>query len=455
MNTLYFYKYLDRGNERLQSAWFKFVMPTQGNEAADTRQIIGIHTIEHTLYILSRFVDSGTEANSKTMLHKIDFTTEGIEDLFKQPPLLDNVIAYEGTGVTLAPTQATAMVWTNGVSAVLGNVGDWFELTNTEGLTWRFLWTDAYATGTLYSLRTQTSYISCTGSSSSTDSAEMMNAINGQNATLKITASAVTDFDELPTGAVHDATSRYKKLTQDVAGFRGNTLGVVTDTSTSGGPRVKIYKFGESNLVEGVSPHAGIYAEYDGSTSTTFTLPYGSEGKTIADFKVITKWKEGDDGGVEFPVTGGTFGVSATTIIVAGDKTLEHVWIGHTYPMTYKYANPIVKGPSAGGGSSLITAGRYQIHAANIVYHDSSEFNVAVDVEGRGNYSYAFNADTTQVDVTSEGSVGLDSGDMRIPVHAESGSYDMTITSDSAYPVKLLSTEFEAQYNARSRRMGG
>jgi len=296
MQDLYLYKYLDRGNERIQSAWFKFSLTSQGI-TADTQQIIGIHTVENTLYVLSRFVDADTPTNSHTSIHKIEFTTEGITDLFSQPPLLDNVLSRLGT----------------------------------DGV---------------------------------------------------VTAAVVGD-------------------------------------------------------------------------DTVFTLPYGSLGKTASDFQVITKHKTGSDGGVVLPILAvNVTAAESTTITVDTDKTAEHVWIGMKYDMTYKYASPIFKGPSSGGGASLVTSGRYQIHSADIVYHDTNTFNVAVSVEGRSDYSYTFTADTTQVDVTSEGSVGLDSGDMRIPIHAKNDTYSMTITSDSAYPVKLLSTEFEAQYNARSRRMG-
>ena len=298
MQDLYLYKYLDRGNERIQSAWFKFSLTSQGI-TADTQQIIGIHTVENVLYVLSRFVDSGTAGNSHTAIHKIEFTTEGITDLFSQPPLLDNVLS---------------------------------RLGNNDG------------------------------------------------------------------------------LIQDGGALVGG--------------------------------------------DTVFTLPYGSEGKSASDFQIITKHKTGNDGGVVIPILSGTFLAESTTLTVDGDKRAEHVWIGSKYDMTYKYASPIFKGPSSGGGASLVTSGRYQIHSADIVYHDTNTFNVAVSVEGRSDYSYTFTADTTQVDVTSEGSVGLDSGDMRIPIHAKNDTYSMTITSDSAYPVKLLSTEFEAQYNARSRRMG-
>ncbi len=302
MKDLYLYKYLDRGDERVQSAWFKFSLPFFGVDGTDTQQIMGIHAIENTLYVVSRFMDDDTGANSLTSLHKIEFSTEGLTDLFSLPPLIDNCVSYLGTKET--------------------------------------------ATG---------------------------------------------DDD--------------------------------------------------------------VQAVFSGG-STTFTLPYGSEGKDETDFKIISKFQTGDDGGVELAITGGNFRTDYTTLIVAGDHTGDHVWIGNTYTMTYQYASPIFKGPSAGGGSSLVTSGRYQIHSADIVFHETHAFDVAVVVDGRGSYSYDYAADTSQVNVTTEGGQGFGDGHLRIPIHAKNDTYSLTITSDSSYPVKLLSTEFEAQYTNRSRRVG-
>ena len=303
MQSLYLYKYLDRGNERIQSAWFKFDLTDYGVVTGAT-QIVGIHVIENVLYVVTRLRDTATQANSLTSIHKIEFTTEGLADLFSIPPLLDNCVSYLGTGET--------------------------------------------ATG-----------------------------------------------DE-------DVT-----------------------------------------------------AVYDGSIETTFTLPFGSEGKTIADFKIISKWQSSDDAGDELTITSGTFSVAGETkLVVAGDHTADHLWFGNIYTMTYQYASPLFKGPSSGGGMSLVTAGRFQIHSADIVFHETHEFDVAVVVEGRGSYSYAYLADSAQVNVTVEGGAGFGDGNIRIPVHAKNDTYSMTITSDSPYPVKLLSTEFEAQYNSRSQRAG-
>ena len=100
----------------------------------------------------------------------------------------------------------------------------------------------------------------------------------------------------------------------------------------------------------------------------------------------------------------------------------------------------------------MITAGRFQIHSADIVFHDTNTFDVAVSVQGRADFSYTYLADTSQVDVVTEGAIGIGEGNMRIPIHSKNDRYDLTITSSSPFPVKLLSTEFEAQYNARSRR---
>ena len=302
MQSLYLYKYLDRGDERIQSAWFKFDLTDYGVETGTT-QIVGIHVIENVLYVVTRLRDTAIQANSLTSIHKIEFTTEGLTDLFSLPPLLDNCVSYLGTNET--------------------------------------------ATG-----------------------------------------------------------------------------------------------------------HDDVTAVYDGSTETTFTLPFGSEGKTIADFKIISKWQSSDDAGDELTITSGTFSVAGETkLVVAGDHTDDHLWLGNIYTMTYQYASPLFKRPSNGGGMSIVTSGRYQIHSADIVFHETSAFSAAVVVEGRGSYSYDYTADQDQVNVTIEGGQGFGEGHMRVPIHAKNDTYSLTITSDSAYPVKLLSTEFEAQYNNRSRRV--
>ena len=302
MQSLYLYKYLDRGDERIQSAWFKFDLTDYGVETGTT-QIVGIHVIENVLYVVTRLRDTAIQANSLTSIHKIEFTTEGLTDLFSLPPLLDNCVSYLGTNET--------------------------------------------ATG-----------------------------------------------------------------------------------------------------------HDDVTAVYDGSTETTFTLPFGSEGKTIADFKIISKWQSSDDAGDELTITSGTFSVAGETkLVVAGDHTDDHLWLGNIYTMTYQYASPLFKRPSNGGGMSIVTSGRYQIHSADIVFHETSAFSATVVVEGRGSYSYDYTADQDQVNVTIEGGQGFGEGHMRVPIHAKNDTYSLTITSDSAYPVKLLSTEFEAQYNNRSRRV--
>jgi hypothetical protein len=316
MRTLYFYKYLDRGNERVQSAWFKYELEID-YDATHWVVIKNIHVAGNVLYIHHAYIkrdtpDTGTSqpiASGHSYYWKMEFTDGDVTDLHKTPPLLDNCVSYEGTGIT--------------------------------------------ATG----------------------------------------KDAVT--------AVHDP---------------------VTDL-------------------------------------TTFTIPihgWFKNSATIAKYKFITKYQEGvTDGGTELSFT--TEGTKTNTtwlLNIAGDQTLTHLWFGKTFDMTYKYAHPIFKGPSSGGGASLVTSGRYQVHSADIVYSDTNTFDVAVSVEGRSDYSYAYLADTTEVGVDAEGGVGLDSGDMRIPIHAKNDTYDMTITSSSPYPVKLLSTEFESQYNTRSKRLG-
>ena len=196
---------------------------------------------------------------------------------------------------------------------------------------------------------------------------------------------------------------------------------------------------------------AGVTASYNGGTSTTtFTLPFQFDS---ADTIIgVTKAHSGDAGGAT-PTIAARVGASGT-LSISGNVTGNHYWFGKAYTMTYQFAKPVIKGQSRMGVGSMISAGRYQIHSADINYDATHTFTAAVNTTGRNNYTYTFTADSNKAGITTQGSIPIDNGHFRVPVHAKNDSYTLTITSTSAFPVKLLSTEYEASYNARSRRAG-
>ena len=204
-----------------------------------------------------------------------------------------------------------------------------------------------------------------------------------------------------------------------------------------------------------------VNADWNTSTAgkTTFGLPYYlSSGD---NFKVFSK-ATGSSASIsevssslytiDYNNSGSSNGGS--DIVFSTNVLANQYWFGKTYPMTVELANPMFKGATKSGQSSLVTAGRYQVHSADLVFADTNTFSTSVATAGRSTYSYTFTADVNKVGITTQGTTPIDDGDFRVPIHAKSDNYTLTITSTSAYPTKLLSVEFEGQYNSRSRRAG-
>jgi len=202
--------------------------------------------------------------------------------------------------------------------------------------------------------------------------------------------------------------------------------------------------------------HTGIFNEVRVSTGggkTYFDLPYyiGSND----NFKVYSK-ATGSSASISEVTPESTSGTGGggSRVQFDGDVSANQYWFGKQYTMTYEFAQPLFKGATASGGSSLVTSGRYQVHSADLVYTDTNTFTTSVSAAGRNTYTYTFTADSNKAGITTQGTTPIDSGDFRVPIHAKNDSYTMTVTSTASYPVKLSSAEFEGQFNAKSRRAG-
>ena len=198
---------------------------------------------------------------------------------------------------------------------------------------------------------------------------------------------------------------------------------------------------------------AAVTAAYSSSTTnTTFTLPFTWDAADT--LYAYTKATATDAGGVAVPLL--LPNPALGTVQVSGNKTgsANHIWFGKEYTMSYKFSKPVYKSQSTGGGQSLVNVGRYQIHSADVVYDGTNTFTTSVAPTAKTSYTYTFTADSNKAGIDLQGTIPLDSDSFRIPIHAKNDSYAMTITSTSPFPVKLLSVEYESQYNGRSRRVG-
>ena len=477
MQDLYLYKFMDRGNERVQSAWFKYSLPLMG-DSNDKKQIIGIHAIDNILYILCqwRYNNGVAHTGGKTYLYKMLIENDRVDTNSIHVTNLDSRVAYDGGSGYSEGVGAQGMV-----RLYVPHSGQEVRLTDATGYIRRFMFTTAAGTSTGDTFgywainggnNGRGTYVQIDGLTATNERAEEFAlAVNhSSSADLKITAIQTGSgygypftLGELPTthpeyvegSTAEDAIHRNVLLIQDVVGTGGNTdMTVHTTTDPVEQPGdFAIYNFGENGLQAGLEPDSRLVtASYDSPVTgkTTFTMPFTWSGSG-EPVQAYTKAVAGSGGGAELTIDSSVG--SAGTLVIDGDQTDASIWFGFDYTMTYEFSKPIIRG-QAGKGSSILAAGRFQVLSCDLSFDDTTTFTATVTNPGRANdYTYTQLASSTDVLSTVQGSNAVTSGDFRIPIHTRSDGYTLTITSSSPFPVHFMSAEYEAQYNARSRRM--
>lgn len=171
---------------------------------------------------------------------------------------------------------------------------------------------------------------------------------------------------------------------------------------------------------------------YDaGTDTTTWTLPYsvavdGSEGDISVALRTAPFTR--------FTVTR----PSPTTVATSGDHHLDDVAVGVLYTFTYNlsrlYFRPQNDEPD--------TRGWLVVRWLDILFHDSTDFDVTVALTGRPSFtkSFASGGDPT-------------SGKLHAPVLGRNEYADITISSTSPGVCAISSLDWEGDYATRSRRI--
>ena len=192
--------------------------------------------------------DSVSPINAVIIRHLIsqgksdNFDTSTLENFEFGPQVHSDF--YDNSGVVPENTYAEGMMYTLGMHP--NNNGEYFELSNASGVTWRFIWTDEYATGTSSGLYQYQSYVNSTRPYSNDDADEMRDAVNAA-IDLHITATDVSEFINMPETASDQSISRYIRLTQEESGEGGNTTGFSSHSN------VTMYNFGTPGLTQGIT----------------------------------------------------------------------------------------------------------------------------------------------------------------------------------------------------------
>jgi hypothetical protein len=145
--------------------------------------------------------------------------------------------------------------------------------------------------------------------------------------------------------------------------------------------------------------------------------------------------------------------VSATSFTVVADLSSSSFYVGLEYDMEYTFSTQTLKQPTERGGKATSNFTYQTLRNGAIDYSDTGHFTVEVTPLYRDTYNYAFNPATLGAS-SLLGSLVVDSGSFRFPIHAKHDEATIKVKSSSALPAKLLAAEFESFVTPRSRRYG-
>lgn len=146
--------------------------------------------------------------------------------------------------------------------------------------------------------------------------------------------------------------------------------------------------------------------------------------------------------------------VDANTGTVPVDVSDGAFFIGFEYNMEYQFSAQTLKQPTERGGKSTSNFTHQTLRNGAIEYADTGHFTVEVTPLYRDTYNYVYNPTNLGADSVI-GSLVLDSGSFRFPIHAKHDEATIKIKSSSALPAQILAAEFESFITPRSQRYGG
>ena len=126
------------------------------------------------------------------------------------------------------------------------------------------------------------------------------------------------------------------------------------------------------------------------------------------------------------------------------------VYAGVPYTFSYTFSEQVFKPDPA----KPITIARYQLRNFNIVYSDTSTFDVTVTSTGRDPKSSTFTGNLLGSSSFVLGSANVvPNGTYKVGIQSQASETDVTITSASALPCNFTSVEVEGFVTIRSQRM--
>ena len=196
------------------------------------------------------------------------------------------------------------------------------------------------------------------------------------------------------------------------------------------------------------------------TSASAFTVngditPYVSHGgsfyRCLQDHTSSSSTEPGTGGGSAYWTVDGTVSSAQAWSSSSVSYRVNDFFVGREYDMEYEFSTQTLKQPTERGGRSTSDFTNQILRNGAVEYSDTGHFTIEVTPQYRDSYSYAFNPSILGSDSTI-GSLVLDEGSFRFPIHCKHDDATIKIKSSSALPMKVLSAEFENFIHARSRR---
>ena len=147
------------------------------------------------------------------------------------------------------------------------------------------------------------------------------------------------------------------------------------------------------------------------------------------------------DSNIQYMTPAGKYVTSPTTY---------PVYAGIPYTFSYTFSEQVFR-PDA---NKPVTIARYQLRNFNIVYSDTSTFDVTVNAVGRDPKVSTFTGNLLGSSSFVLGTANVvPNGTHKVGIQSQASEVDVTISSSSALPVNLTSVEIEGFVTVRSQRI--
>ena len=490
-NTLYIYKYLNIGSERVQGAWSKFVFER-------TDEILGIFFKKEVLYLL-------IQRNDGVYLEKIDFQAFQSKEYLPYAPRMDRLVPVWSTGTNATKTNLT------GIISVFSSNQTTITLPFSYGNSKPFAVAGSSAESDM-SLRLEGTEPSYVYSSNSKDfylntlpnSFTIFGFFKPENTNDQIIFTL--DKGELAnwkavqlniSGGLLNAMWK----TADNQGVQTSVSGIVlnqwnrfviaydsssnqfslrfnettSSVSTSASSYLNIDPLTQNNY-KGSLDNIGILSSYvnpttidgyigqtnNGSTlynviKTTYTSLVSffsfdaQEGELLKDIhsnvvvfdQVKDKYLSTNHPTAEvtgfdaIPIVSHTISSGQSVIVINGSLASYNgpIYFGVPYTMLHTITPVSLRAPGQKGGQILVSSANLQLKYAYLAFTNTKAFNVVVssnDPAQGNNYKYSYSS-----------SKGLQTGIFRFPVFCKTENAFITFLNSTIYPSCFVSADFE------------